>query len=136
MYIHTHTREHMHILTHSHTHTYIILTCTYNTQMHTHTHNLCSQLVLDHDEQENKKAIQLGDCMKLFTETKKLDEEDPWLVHVLTDRNVSVVLVHFLLLLARYCPDCKDFMQGSKKFDLWKLPEILVIHLKRFSYER
>ena len=73
MYIHTHTREHMHILTHSHTHTYIILTCTYNTQMHTHTHNLCSQLVLDHDEQENKKAIQLGDCMKLFTETKKLD---------------------------------------------------------------
>ena len=129
--MHTYTYSHTH--THSHTHK-----CTHtHTNAHTHTHNIYySQLVLDHDEQENKKAIQLGDCMKLFTETKRLDEEDPWLVHILTDRNVPVVLVHFLLLLARYCPDCKDFMQGSKKFDLWKLPEILVIHLKRFSYER
>lgn len=26
--------------------------------------------------------------------------------------------------------------QASKKLDLWRLPEILVIHLKRFSYSR
>jgi len=52
--------------------------------------------------------------MKLFTETKRLDEEDPWLVHVLTDRNESVVLVHFLLSFARYCPDCKDFVRAQR----------------------
>lgn len=26
--------------------------------------------------------------------------------------------------------------QASKKLDLWRLPEVLVIHLKRFSYSR
>lgn len=36
----------------------------------------------------------------------------------------------------RYCPGCKQHRQASKKLDLWRLPEILVIHLKRFSYSR
>lgn len=36
----------------------------------------------------------------------------------------------------RYCPSCQKHQQASKKLDLWKLPEILVIHLKRFSYTR
>ena len=38
--------------------------------------------------------------------------------------------------VCRYCPDCKEHVQASKKFDLWKVPEILVIHLKRFNYDR
>lgn len=36
----------------------------------------------------------------------------------------------------RYCPQCKKHQQATKKFDLWSLPEILVISLKRFSYNR
>lgn len=36
----------------------------------------------------------------------------------------------------RYCPKCKERRQASKKLDLWRLPEVLVIHLKRFSYSR
>lgn len=36
----------------------------------------------------------------------------------------------------RYCPCCKEHRQASKKLDLWRLPEILVVHLKRFSYSR
>ncbi|KAH1194524.1 Ubiquitin carboxyl-terminal hydrolase 5 [Glycine max] len=35
-----------------------------------------------------------------------------------------------------YCPKCKERRQASKKLDLWRLPEVLVIHLKRFSYSR
>ncbi|KAL8150318.1 hypothetical protein V2J09_020126 [Rumex salicifolius] len=35
-----------------------------------------------------------------------------------------------------YCPGCKEHREASKKLDLWRLPEILVIHLKRFSYSR
>ncbi|KHG02436.1 Ubiquitin carboxyl-terminal hydrolase 5 -like protein [Gossypium arboreum] len=35
-----------------------------------------------------------------------------------------------------YCPQCKEQRQASKKLDLWRLPEVLVIHLKRFSYSR
>jgi len=33
-----------------------------------------------------------------------------------------------------YCNRCKEFKQATKKFDLWTLPNILVVHLKRFSY--
>lgn len=40
------------------------------------------------------------------------------------------------MYLFRYCPICKKHCQASKKLDLWRLPEILVIHLKRFSYSR
>ncbi|KAG8128368.1 hypothetical protein E2320_015218 [Naja naja] len=35
-----------------------------------------------------------------------------------------------------YCPNCKKHQQATKKFDLWSLPRILVVHLKRFSYNR
>lgn len=36
----------------------------------------------------------------------------------------------------RYCPECKKHQPATKKFDLWNLPEILIVHLKRFSYSR
>ena len=62
---------------------------------------------------EVPKEITLYNCLSLFTETERLGKEDAW-----------------------FCPECKDFVQATKKFDLWKLPRVLVIHLKRFSYNR
>ena len=59
------------------------------------------------------KALSIEDCMDEFTKEEQLGEDDPW-----------------------YCPSCKDFRQASKKFDLWKVPDILVVHLKRFSSGR
>uniref|UniRef100_A0A4W5K002 Ubiquitin carboxyl-terminal hydrolase n=1 Tax=Hucho hucho TaxID=62062 RepID=A0A4W5K002_9TELE len=61
-----------------------------------------------------KKAIfKLKDCIELFTTKEKLGAEDPW-----------------------YCPNCKEHQQATKKLDLWSLPPVLVVHLKRFSYSR
>ncbi|XP_014770306.1 ubiquitin carboxyl-terminal hydrolase 15 isoform X1 [Octopus bimaculoides] len=60
-----------------------------------------------------KQTIQLNECLELFTTKEKLGADDPW-----------------------YCPQCKKHQQATKKFDLWSLPNILVIHLKRFSYNR
>ena len=65
------------------------------------------------DTPEAPKNITLYNCLDLFTVKEKLGQEDAW-----------------------YCPNCKDFVQATKKFDLWKLPRVLVIHLKRFSYNR
>ncbi|ESO84311.1 hypothetical protein LOTGIDRAFT_132462 [Lottia gigantea] len=62
---------------------------------------------------QKKQVIQLSDCLKLFTEAEKLSVQDPW-----------------------YCPTCKKHQQATKKFDLWSLPNVLIIHLKRFSYNR
>lgn len=58
-------------------------------------------------------ALDISNCMGAFTREEVLGENDPW-----------------------YCSDCKEHQRASKKFDLWKLPEILIVHLKRFSYSR
>lgn len=35
---------------------------------------------------------------------------------------------------AWFCPNCKSHVQAKKALELWRLPEVLVVHLKRFSY--
>ncbi|KAJ7952218.1 Ubiquitin carboxyl-terminal hydrolase [Quillaja saponaria] len=60
-----------------------------------------------------QEAISLFSCLEAFLREEPLGPDDMW-----------------------YCPRCKDHRQATKKLDLWKLPEILVFHLKRFSYSR
>ncbi|KAM9313396.1 ubiquitin carboxyl-terminal hydrolase 15 isoform 2-T2 [Gastrophryne carolinensis] len=62
---------------------------------------------------QKKSFMKLKDCIELFTTKEKLGAEDPW-----------------------YCPHCKEHQQATKKLDLWSLPPVLVVHLKRFSYSR
>ncbi|XP_078531712.1 ubiquitin carboxyl-terminal hydrolase 15 isoform X1 [Lissotriton helveticus] len=62
---------------------------------------------------QKKVSVKLKDCIELFTTKEKLGAEDPW-----------------------YCPNCKEHQQATKKLDLWSLPPVLVVHLKRFSYSR
>ncbi|KAK4190445.1 UCH-domain-containing protein [Podospora australis] len=57
-----------------------------------------------------KNGIALEDCLDEFQKEEILSEQDTW-----------------------YCPRCKAHQRASKKFDLWKTPDILVVHLKRFS---
>jgi len=58
-------------------------------------------------------AIDLMDCFNAFTKKEVLGEQDPW-----------------------YCSQCKKHQQATKKFDLYKLPDVLIVHLKRFSYSQ
>merc|ERR1712137_1385260 len=62
-------------------------------------------------DDDDDETCELTDCLKLFITEEQLGPEDAW-----------------------YCNKCKDHVQATKKFDLWKLPPLLVIHLKRFSY--
>ncbi|CAN6362928.1 unnamed protein product [Urochloa humidicola] len=59
------------------------------------------------------EALSLYACLDAFLREEPLVPEDMW-----------------------YCPRCKEQRQASKKLDLWRLPEVLVIHLKRFSFSR
>ncbi|KAJ4473567.1 hypothetical protein J3R30DRAFT_3509735 [Lentinula aciculospora] len=59
------------------------------------------------------KGISLSDCLDEFTKEEQLGVDDLW-----------------------YCPQCKKHQQATKKFDLWSTPDILVVHLKRFSNSR
>ena len=35
-----------------------------------------------------------------------------------------------------YCSKCKDHVTAKKKMEIWKAPDYLIIHLKRFSHTR
>ncbi|XP_010929801.2 ubiquitin carboxyl-terminal hydrolase 5 isoform X1 [Elaeis guineensis] len=59
------------------------------------------------------EPLSLYACLDAFLREEPLVPEDMW-----------------------YCPKCKEQRQASKKLDLWRLPEVLVIHLKRFSFSR
>lgn len=60
--------------------------------------------------QEPSPEVQFDTCLDLFTSPERLSAADPW-----------------------FCPVCREHQQATKKFDLWRLPEILVVQLKRFN---
>ncbi|XP_058738954.1 ubiquitin carboxyl-terminal hydrolase 8-like [Vicia villosa] len=60
-----------------------------------------------------QESISIYKCLEAFLREEPLGPEDMW-----------------------YCPTCKKPQQATKKLDLWRLPEVLVVHLKRFSYDR
>ncbi|KAM4674531.1 ubiquitin carboxyl-terminal hydrolase 43 [Amazona ochrocephala] len=51
----------------------------------------------------------LDECFQLYTKEEQLAPDDAW-----------------------HCPHCKVPQQGTVKLSLWTLPDILIIHLKRF----
>ncbi|OTA95793.1 hypothetical protein M434DRAFT_9452 [Hypoxylon sp. CO27-5] len=57
-----------------------------------------------------KYGVSLEACLDEFEREETLSEQDMW-----------------------YCPGCKEHRRASKKFDIWKTPDILIIHFKRFS---
>ena len=57
-------------------------------------------------------AITLKSCLQRFSVEEQLDKFNEW-----------------------YCPGCKNHVQAFKTMDLYRLPTILIIQLKRFEYE-
>jgi len=53
----------------------------------------------------------LDDCLELFCMEEVLEGDEAW-----------------------YCPKCQDHVPATKKIDLFMLPPILIIHLKRFKF--
>ncbi|KAL4909961.1 hypothetical protein BDW74DRAFT_144111 [Aspergillus multicolor] len=64
-------------------------------------------------KQRKKRGVTLDECLDEFNKEEVLSENDAW-----------------------YCPRCKEHRRAKKKFELWKTPDILVMHLKRFSASR
>lgn len=60
-----------------------------------------------------KNGVSLEDCLNEFGKSETLSEQNMW-----------------------YCPRCKEHRRAEKKFELWKAPDILIMHLKRFSSQR
>ena len=73
------------------------------------------ELVAKRQQRSNRKknGITLEDCLKEYGKSETLSEQNAW-----------------------YCPRCKEHRRADKRFELWKAPDILVMHLKRFSSTR
>ncbi|KAL3663002.1 hypothetical protein V7S43_011945 [Phytophthora oleae] len=63
--------------------------------------------VQQHQRQDNQ-PLNLAHCMEMFTAKETIPEA--------------------------YCGHCKTLRPATKKMDLWRLPPLLVIHLKRFCF--
>jgi ubiquitin carboxyl-terminal hydrolase 4/11/15 len=60
----------------------------------------------------NKKTgVTLDECFQTFIKPERLDEKNTW-----------------------YCSRCKDHVRAMKTMELWRLPNVLVVHLKRFEF--
>jgi ubiquitin carboxyl-terminal hydrolase 4/11/15 len=60
-----------------------------------------------------QRGMDLQECLDEFVREERLGEDDLW-----------------------YCPVCKKHQRATKKFDLWRAPDVLVVHLKRFASSR
>eukprot|EP00980_Cylindrotheca_fusiformis_P022862 scaffold9857_cov127-Cylindrotheca_fusiformis.AAC.8 len=58
------------------------------------------------------RGVSLDQCFDTFTKPERLDENNTW-----------------------YCSKCKDNVRAQKTMKLWRLPNILVVHLKRFEFK-
>lgn len=62
------------------------------------------------DGEQTGAPLTLERCIEVFCEEEFLDGENLW-----------------------HCPRCKTARPATKKLDLWKMPPVLIIHLKRFD---
>ena len=59
-----------------------------------------------------KASVTLDQCFEAFTKPERLDENNKW-----------------------YCSRCKEHVQALKTMQLWRLPNVLIVHLKRFEFK-
>jgi ubiquitin carboxyl-terminal hydrolase 8 len=63
-------------------------------------------------QNKQRSVIRLEDCLEKFMEGEQLDERNAW-----------------------YCPKCRQHVCALKMIALWTAPDVLIIHLKRFTFD-
>ncbi|XP_034237598.1 ubiquitin carboxyl-terminal hydrolase 32 isoform X2 [Thrips palmi] len=60
---------------------------------------------------QQSSPIELDSCLEAFTKEEHLADDEKY-----------------------YCSKCRDHQLASKKLQIWRLPPILIVHLKRFQF--
>ncbi|KAK7789457.1 hypothetical protein R5R35_012652 [Gryllus longicercus] len=74
------------------------------------------RVVVDHESvaltrQQQSEPINLDYCLEAFTREEQLGEDEKY-----------------------YCSKCREHQLASKKLQIWRLPPVLIVHLKRFQF--
>ncbi|KAK3519911.1 hypothetical protein QTP70_006662 [Hemibagrus guttatus] len=69
----------------------------------------CESVRAQQQQHVQQHSCTLDECFQLYTKEEQLAPDDAW-----------------------KCPHCKQLQQGMVQMSLWTLPDILILHLKRF----
>lgn len=72
--------------------------------------NKCQEANLESHNQNDSKVCSLHQCLDQFMKEETLDQNNAW-----------------------YCGHCKKHQQAHKKIEIYKAPDLLILHLKRFK---
>ena len=72
--------------------------------------NQCTEHKSDDNETNPNRNYNIYDCINLFTRKEKLEKDNAW-----------------------YCSKCKNHKEALKKMEIYKVPPVLILHLKRFK---
>jgi hypothetical protein len=72
--------------------------------------NMANQKAKRSSSNRASAGLQLGVCLTEFCKVQQLSISDNW-----------------------RCPRCKDYREGKQNLTLWKLPDLLTFHIKRFN---
>lgn len=75
--------------------------------------NKCHEFEHTNSVPKDQRSYSLDQCLKLFATPEVLDKDNLW-----------------------YCNKCKNHKQATKKLDIYTVPKVLIIHLKRFKTSR
>jgi Ubiquitin carboxyl-terminal hydrolase len=62
--------------------------------------------------QRQTRGVSLDECFSTFIKPERLDENNMW-----------------------YCSKCNEHVRAMKTMELWRLPNVLIVHLKRFEFK-
>ena len=94
------------------------LICVWHQKFHSDFFNYFSSCVSaepikDASEEEEDGVVRLADCLKAFKQSEILDEDNMW-----------------------YCNKCKEHVQATKTLELFRVPRVMIISLKRFKQSK
>ncbi|OQE02724.1 hypothetical protein PENVUL_c039G03945 [Penicillium vulpinum] len=75
--------------------------------------NVFDQAMVVTQKRPKQSNLTLDQCLDEFSKEEILSRADSW-----------------------FCPQCKTHVSATKKFELWRTPDIMVVQLKRFSQFR
>ncbi|XP_059478649.1 ubiquitin carboxyl-terminal hydrolase 32 [Neocloeon triangulifer] len=86
------------------------------TALHLRYQNSKEKVFVEHEtvpatRQKHSEPIGLTHCLEAFTREEQLSDEEKY-----------------------FCSTCKERQLATKKLQIWRLPPILIVHLKRFQY--
>lgn len=72
--------------------------------------NKCQEATFESANNSDTKFCNIQQCLEKFTKEEVLDPHNAW-----------------------YCSHCKKHQQATKKIEIYKSPDLLILHLKRFK---